>query len=205
VALAAAVVPPLLASRDAALTVHPMTVLTEDDALERVDTVGLRALSRVEPGLRANEASVVRRLIDDRFVVAGALVQTPLLDHEAEVEAATAKDVIDRVSGPRFLDEVVGAVGLADPPETTDGANCIQLVGVGAASGRGASGVHRADPWAGRASPAGVTDPATATPAHRLSCGTQEGGRTLRLAGQTAELYVSNSLYNVYKSRVQPR
>jgi len=39
----------------------------------------------------------------------------------------------------------------------------------------------------------------------RLSCGTQEGGRTLKLAGQTAELYMSKSLYNVYKSRVQPR
>ena len=56
-------------------------------------------------------------------------------------------------------------------------------------------------PRAGRTSPAGVTDPATATPT-RLSCGTS-GGRTESQAGWsgTTSGTMSNSLYNVYKSR----
>jgi len=51
-----------------------MAVLARDDALQQVEAMGLRALPQVEPRLRADQAGVVRRPVDDRLVVTRALV-----------------------------------------------------------------------------------------------------------------------------------
>jgi hypothetical protein len=77
-------------------------VLTGDDRLEQVQAMRLRALSWTEPPASTDERGVVDRLIDDRLVLTGTLIEAPLLHHVAEIDAAPTQDVLDRVSGPRL-------------------------------------------------------------------------------------------------------
>ena len=96
----AAVVAPLGAALEVRLPTHPGGAGAVEQAAQQVVAEGSRLVA--QPGARGDggDRAAVLRLAEDRLVAPGPLVAAPLLDDEAEVHAAAAQDVLDRLAGP---------------------------------------------------------------------------------------------------------
>src|SRR3990172_9483574 len=82
------------------LAAHPSPAAAGDEAAEKVVAERSGLVAGAPPGGDGGDRPAVLRFAEDRLMAPGPFVAAALLDDEAEVHAAAAGDVLDRLAGP---------------------------------------------------------------------------------------------------------